>query len=167
MLRGFWQTKKLGKNSGTVPEFFPQDAIYRGLRPRQRVCQPFGPIRVQQTRGKLGATGEGLEIRLLGLAREAFHVGQAILKHRCEFVHREALACEMAHEQHGDALGLRLERLMVRRLPGDERFALVLERKRQETCPRTADDADSNDMGIFGIGALRTNLRDGTFKSSP
>ena len=24
--------------------FAPQDAIYRGLRPRQRVCQPFGPM---------------------------------------------------------------------------------------------------------------------------
>ncbi len=22
----------------------PQDATYRGLRPRQRVCQPFGPM---------------------------------------------------------------------------------------------------------------------------
>jgi len=25
----------------------PQDATYRGLRPRQRVCQPFGPMRPQ------------------------------------------------------------------------------------------------------------------------
>jgi hypothetical protein len=27
--------------------YAPQDATYRGLRPRQRVCQPFGPMQPQ------------------------------------------------------------------------------------------------------------------------
>ena len=56
---------------------------------------------------------------------------------------------------------------MVRRLPCDERFALVLERKRHKTGTRTTDNAHSNNMGILRIGALRKNLRDGSFESDP
>jgi hypothetical protein len=37
----------------------PQDAIYRGLRPRQRVYPALRAFKVQQTRGKLGATEGG------------------------------------------------------------------------------------------------------------
>lgn len=108
-----------------------------------------------------------LEFRSLGLASKAFDVGHALLQHRCEFLHREALACEMAHEQHRDALGLRLERLMVRRLPCDERFASVLERKRQQTGTRTTDNAHANNMGILRIGAPWSYPRNGSFESDP
>ena len=51
---GLWATRCYLPGPSTPAEgvpalraYGPQDATYRGLRPRQRVCQPFGPMRPQ------------------------------------------------------------------------------------------------------------------------